>query len=68
MKIKTKKQLLITLILINISVFAIIGAVLWYYDGPVILAPLLGSAVTVIAIQYNIRKKQLPEVLNNAGE
>lgn len=61
MKIKTKKQLLITLLLVNLVVFSIIGAVLWYYDGVRSLAPLAASAAVVIVIQYNSRKKQLLE-------
>ncbi|MHA3787704.1 hypothetical protein ACX0HA_05785 [Flavobacterium hauense] len=61
MKIKTAKQLLITLILINVLVFSLIGAVLWYYDGPQILGPLAGAAAASTAVQYILRKKQLPQ-------
>lgn len=61
MKITTKKQLLAILILVNLIVFSIIGAVLFYFDGMRILAPVFGGAAAVTSIQYNIRKKQLPE-------
>lgn len=61
MKITTKKQLLITLILVNLLVFGAIGAVLYYYDGTGVLAPLSAVAAVMIIIQYNIRKKQLPQ-------
>lgn len=62
MKITTKKQLLAILIIVNLLVFSVIGAVLFYFDGMRILAPLLGAAAAVTAIQYNMRKKQLPQV------
>ena len=61
MKITTKKQLLAILILVNLIVFSIIGAVLFYFDGIRILVPIFGAAAAVTSIQYNIRKKQLPE-------
>lgn len=61
MKITTKKQLLVTLILINVLVFSLIGAVLWYYNGPQILGPLAGAAAASIVVQYSLRKKQLPQ-------
>lgn len=61
MKITTKKQLLAILILVNLLVFSIIGAVLFYFDGIKILGPIFGAAAAVTSIQYNIRKKQLPE-------
>jgi hypothetical protein len=61
MKIETKKQLLIMLVLVNLVVFSVIGAVLWYYDGIRGLGPLFGAAAAVTAVQYNLRKKQLPE-------
>ncbi len=61
MKITTKKQLLITLLLVNLVVFSVIGAVLWYYNGMVILAPLAAVAAVGIVVQYSIRKKQLLE-------
>jgi hypothetical protein len=61
MKIKTKKQLLITLIFVNLLVFGAIGAVLYYYDGIRVLAPLFAVAAVMIVMQYNIRKKQLPQ-------
>lgn len=61
MKITTPKQLLITLILVNLLVFSVIGAVLYYYDGTRALGPLFGAAAVIVVIQYNMRKKQLPE-------
>lgn len=61
MKITTPKQLMITLILVNLLVFSLIGAILYYFDGPRVLGPLFGTAATIVVIQYNSRKKQLPE-------
>lgn len=60
MKIKTPKQLLITLILVTFFIFSLVGAVVYYLDGPQLLAPLFGTAAVIVAIQYNSRKKQLP--------
>ena len=61
MKIRTKKQLLLTLLLVNLVVFTVIGSVLWYYNGIVVLAPLAAVAAVGIVMQYTIRKKQLQE-------
>ncbi|PZR19281.1 MAG: hypothetical protein DI539_14480 [Flavobacterium psychrophilum] len=61
MKITTKKQLLLLIITVNLLVFSVIGAVLYYFDGVRSLVPVFSTAAALIAIQYNMRKKQLLE-------
>lgn len=61
MKIKTKRQLLLLLILVNFVIFTGIGIACKYYFDLDILAPLGAASVVGILLQYNLRKNQLPQ-------
>ena len=62
MKIKTKKQFLFAIIVINIMVFSLVGMALYYYDGMGIFIPLLGGAIATIVMQYKSGRKKFTEV------
>ena len=61
MKIKTKRQLLLLLILVNFIVFTGVAIVCRYYFDLSIIGPLGGVAAVSTLLQYNLRKNQLPQ-------
>lgn len=61
MKIKTKKQMLLLLILVNFVVFIGVSVLCKHYFNLDVVAPLGGAAAVGILLQYNLRKNQLPK-------
>lgn len=61
MKVKTRKQLLVLLLLVNFVVFFVAAIVCKYYFDLDIVGPLMGTAAVMALLQYNLRKNQLPE-------
>lgn len=56
MKITTKSQLLVSLILTAVVIHSAIAAISWYVFHVDIINPLIGGAVFGIMYQYNVRK------------
>ena len=59
MKIKTKMQLLVLLVVVNFIVFFAIAMVCKYYFDLNITAILMGTSAVLALVQYQVRKNQL---------
>ena len=59
MKVTTKSQLLLAIILISIVVYSSIALICWYLFDRELIAPLIASGVVGALFQYNARKKFL---------